>query len=72
MIYYKNLIANADYLQKLIRGSYTLKPRPYFCRTLPPVYKIDKFLAKEFMSHKIDDYFMLLVLAEFYKKWCVF
>ena len=51
-----------------IQGSYALKPRPLFCRTLSPGYKKDSFLPKEFITHKLEDNFMLLVVAESYKK----
>ena len=50
------------------QDSYALKPRPYFCRTLPPVYKKDNFLPKEFITHELEVNFMLLVVAESYKK----
>ena len=52
-----------------IQGSYALKPCPNFCRSLPPVNKKDNFLPKEFITHKkLEDNFMLLVVAEYYKK----
>ena len=52
----------------IYQGSYAFKPRPHFCRTLPSVYKKDNFLPKEFIPHKLEDNFMLLVVAESYKK----
>ena len=53
---------------KLLQGSYALKPRPHFCRTISSVYKKDIFLPKEFITPKLEDNFMLLVVAESYKK----
>ena len=44
------------------QDSYALKPRPYFCRTLPPVYKKNNFLPKEFITHKLEGNLMLLMV----------
>ena len=52
----------APFIQK--QSSYALKPRPHFRRTLPPVHKKDSLLAMEFITLKLEDNFMLLVVVE--------